>query len=205
MEETKSCCQPNIQRKDGIKKGILYGILPHSFCITFILFSVIGATIATTFLKKLLLLPFFFPILIGFSFFFAAISAAIYLQKLKMLNISGIKARWKYLSILFGTTIAVNLLFFFVIFPFVANIGSGSVKASSVSANLSSVVLRVQIPCSGHAPLISGEIKKLSGIKSVNFSAPNRFLINYDPKLITPENILSSDIFKSFPANIERK
>lgn len=197
MEETKSCCQKSLPAG---RQGILYGILPHSFCIAFIVFSVIGATAATTIFKSLLLLPYFFQILIGISFLFATISAAIYLKRLNMLNIQGIKGKWRYLSILFGTTIAVNLFFFLVVFPLLSNIKT--VKNINAGESLNRITLSAKIPCSGHAPLVVDELGKEKGISGVKFEFPANFTITYDPKKTTPEEILSAEIFKTFKARL---
>ena len=122
-----NCCKkPKETKKEkGFLKGILYGLAPHTFCIAFIIFTVLGVTTATTLLKPLLLNPYFFYILIGLSFGFATISAIIYLQRNGILSFQGIKRKWKYLSILYGITISVNLILFTVIFPITANLNSG--------------------------------------------------------------------------------
>ena len=158
----ESCCKKTDSRMDkkGFLKGILYGLAPHTFCIAFIIFTILGVTTATALLKPLLLNRYFFYILIGLSIVFATISAIIYLKKQGILSFSGIKRKWKYLSILYGTTIFVNLLFFMVIFPKVANLNLNPTPAIVEKTNLSSITLKVDIPCSGHAPLITSELKK---------------------------------------------
>ncbi|PJC77533.1 hypothetical protein CO010_00305 [Candidatus Shapirobacteria bacterium CG_4_8_14_3_um_filter_39_11] len=60
----KDCCETdNSNKHSGVNKGIFqglfYGILPHSFCIAFIIFTVIGSTVAVGFFRKFLLTPFF--------------------------------------------------------------------------------------------------------------------------------------------------
>jgi hypothetical protein len=65
---------------------------------------------------------------------------------------------------------------------------------------LSSLKLSVAIPCSGHASLITGEIKSLSGINSVQFSLPNIFDVKYDPTKTTKQQILTLDVFKTYKA-----
>lgn len=206
MEE---CCKPRAnkdsQKNNGFLRGVLLGILPHSFCIAFVVFSVIGATLATSLFKRFLLLPYFFEILVGISFLFATISAVIYLRRLGKLNILGIKSKSKYLLVLYGTTMAINLLFFFIIFPWIANLSPSKGSSAIVLAeksDLSKITLEVQIPCSGHAPLISDELKKLPGIIGVKFQLPNRFLVDYDPTKINQFQMTSAEIFKSFPVKI---
>jgi len=68
--EIKDCCRSNqTGRKDkSFFQGVLYGILPHSFCIAFVILSIIGATAVATIFRKFLLLPYFFEMLIGLSF-----------------------------------------------------------------------------------------------------------------------------------------
>jgi len=205
--EIKDCCRSNqTGRKDkSFFQGVLYGILPHSFCIAFVAFSVIGATFATSFFKNFLLLPYFFEILVGISFLFATLSAGIYLKRLNRLSVTGIKSKSKYLLVLYGTTMAVNLLFFFVIFPWVANLGLPKNTTPAVLAeknNFSTITLEVQIPCSGHAPLISDELKKLPGIVGIKFQLPNRFIVDYDSSKVNSLQITSAEIFKSFPVKI---
>jgi len=204
------CCnKKNIKIKEennnkGILRGVLYGLAPHTFCIAFILFSIIGATTATTILKPLLLNRYFFYILIAISFLFATVSAIIYLKRNESLSLKGMKNKWKYLSILYMTTILVNLLFFMVIFPVAANLNLSPASATSSSQNvqLKSLALEVDIPCSGHAPLITGELKKISGVKEVKFRFPNLFDVKYDPLETQEDKIISLDVFKTYKAKI---
>lgn len=205
MADLKSCCQAESNeernKEKGFLSGIIYGLIPHSFCIAFIVFSVIGATVASSVLSKFLLFPYFFETLIGLSLLFATISALFYLRKNAPLSLMSIKNKWKYLSVLYGTTLGINLLLFFVIFPLTANLRSNSSRSAVLSQAESSsqLVLEVQIPCSGHAPLIIDELHKVAGVGEVKFQLPNRFLINHDPS-VTTEQILSLSVFRSFPA-----
>jgi len=189
-----NCCQTN--NKKGLFNGLIYGLFPHAFCIGFIVFSVIGISTATAFFKKFLLIPHFFSFLVGISFLLATLSAVIYLRKNRCLCVAGIKNKWKYLTILYGVTILTNLLMFSVVFPALANINS----QNTISQNnlLSSLSIEVQIPCSGHAPLIIDEIKKDDGVGSVWFKAPNIFEVKYNPEKTSPERIASLEIFKTF-------
>jgi ABC-type antimicrobial peptide transport system permease subunit len=202
------CCnKKNIKEennKKGILRGVLYGLAPHTFCIAFILFSIIGVTTATTLLKPLLLNRYFFYILIVISFIFATVSAIIYLKRNESLSAKGIKNRWKYLSILYGTTILVNLLFFMVIFPVVANLNLSPASATANDQNiqLRSLTLEVDIPCSGHAPLITGELKKISGVEEIKFRFPNLFDIKYNPSETQEDKIISLEVFKTYKAKI---
>lgn len=211
----KDCCKKEeirdlgeiggVGEKKGIFQGIVYGILPHSFCIAFIVFTVIGSTLATSLLKGVLLTPYFFQLLIGLSFVFAMISAVIYLRRKKQLSLGGIRANWGYLGILFGTTIAVNLLLFLVIFPKVANNIGGRKEIGEIRGvgNIREVTLKVKIPCSGHAPLISGEIRAIKGIKDVRFVSPNIFEVSYDQNETEVAKILGLEVFKTYPAVVK--
>lgn len=200
MENEKEdiCCTTakNSPNK-GILSGLLYGLVPHSFCIAFIIFSTIGAVTATAFLKKFLLIPYFFHFLVFISLLLATISAVIYLKKADCLCLPGIKRKWKYISILYSATILINLLMFFVVFPALANINPQNTINQQGLADLS---IAVQIPCSGHAPLIIDEIKKDNGVGFVAFQMPNVFKIKYDNKKTSPEKIISSEIFKTYKA-----
>jgi len=209
--QNKSCCESNEKAgSKNIKSGIIYGIVPHIGCIAFIVFSVLGVTAATSLFKPLLLNPYFFYILILLSLVFATISTFFYLKrngaiiynKTGEMEIStqGVKSRWKYLSTLYGTTILTNLLLFMVIFPIAANLNSGpSIAAATV--NQESMRLQVDIPCSGHAPLITDELKRI-GVNNVKFNFPNLFDVSYDPSKTSKQQILSLDVFKTYKATV---
>lgn len=199
QKEMVCCKETNYKKNKGALSGILYGLIPHAFCIAFILLSVIGAVTAAAFLKKILITPYFFQFLIFISLLLATISSAIYLRKTGCSCFSDIKKRWKYIITLYSTTILVNLLMLFVVFPALANINSGIIDQEKYQANLS---ISVQIPCSGHAPLIIDELKKETGVGSVKFRTPNSFEIQYNPDEISREKIISLGIFKTFKAEI---
>lgn len=192
------CCVPAKKEEKGILKGVLYSLLPHTFCIAFILFSLIGSVAATAIFKKILIIPYFFTFLVAASVLFATLSAFIYLKKTNCLCLSGIKRKWKYLATLYSTMIFINLAMFAFVFPALANINSGNtLNGAEYSANLS---IAVDIPCSGHASLIVDELKKNNYIGQVKFLMPNIFNINYDSTKISAENILSMDIFNTYKA-----
>lgn len=141
LKPVPDCCKPvetNPERK-GFFWGILYGLMPHTFCIFFVFFAVIGATTGTVFLKRFLVIQYFFQFLVGLSLVFATISAIIYLKKSGNLSIMGLKRKWRYLTILFLTTIGINLLSFYIIFPVASNIGSSSVTGSAINSDSSKV------------------------------------------------------------------
>jgi hypothetical protein len=195
---THDCCANIKDRKKGFVNGIIYGLVPHTFCILFIIGSILGVTLFTSAFKPFLANKNFFYILIGLSFGFATLSALFYLRRNNCLCMSGAGKRWKFLSILYTTTIAVNLLFFLVIFPAVANIGTVSGKAVSETNSLSSLALKVDIPCAGHAPLIIDELEKLPGVKDVKYNGD--FIVSYNPSETSKEEILNLEIFKEYKA-----
>ena len=197
------CASKNNPGKEskGLFRGILSGLIPHSFCILFLVFSVIGATGASAFAKNFLVIPHFFLFLVILSIIFATLSAYLYLKKHQCLCLSGIKNKKKYLLSLYGSTIIINIIVIFGLFPLAANVNA---KNSVITNNTAIAVmsLKVNIPCSGHAPLIIDELKKANGVSNVSYRLPNLFSIQYDPNLITPEKISSLTIFETFPATI---
>jgi hypothetical protein len=198
MKDT--CCtndNPSIQKK-GFWQGLMYGILPHSFCIGFVVFSAIGAVTITTIFKKVMLVPYFLHILVLLSLVMATLSAVLYLRRCRCFNRQGIKSKWRYLTILYGTTILINFLMFFYVLPAMANIGF--VDNNVESSLFSSLSLRADIPCVGHAPLVIDELTNKKGITNVKFEPPNIFNIKYDHNQISPDEIMSTDILKIFKA-----
>jgi copper chaperone CopZ len=215
--KTESCCNTD-NSKRNIGQGIFYGIIPHIGCIAFIIGSVLGATVLTQLFRPLLMNRYFFYILIGISFLFATISSIIYLKKQGFItsnrdkgrleiNVSSqiFKRKWKYLSTMYGSTIGVNLLLFLVIFPLLANVSLFSTSVAGAStgiSSLSSIKLKVDIPCSGHASLISGELKTINGVDGVQFSLPNTFNVIYDSAKTSKDQILSLEVFKTYKATV---
>jgi copper ion binding protein len=200
-------------------QGIAYGVIPHLGCIAFIIASVLGVTVLTQFFKPLLMSRNFFYILILLSLLLATVSSVIYLRRNGFLSSEGIRKKWKYLTTMYGVTIGVNLLLFLVIFPLLANVNSVSAASSSTlptasplggspgiigadASSFSSLQLKVSIPCSGHASLISGELKTIDGVQSVKFSLPNNFAVSYDPAKTSKEQILALSVFKEYPATV---
>jgi hypothetical protein len=196
------------KKRNGLIQGLIYGLVPHTFCILFIAFSIVGATAATSLLKGLFYLPYFIEIIIALAFAFATISALFYLKRNGLLSWPGIKFKWKYLVTMYTTTIAINILFFWVIFPALANVNLPSVRASGVSAqaiaaqNVTSVTLDVDIPCPGHAPLIIGELKKVEGVMAATYQGQNLFLVTYDPTRVAEGEIMAQPVFQSFKATV---
>jgi len=205
-DSNKSCCEARNEnsKKREIAQGVIYGLIPHIGCIAFIVGSILGVTVLVQFFKPLLMNPYFFYILILISLGFATLSSGLYLRKNGFLSFDGAKRKWKYLSTMYGSTLVVNLLLFMIIFPLMANVSLASPVTGSIIANndLSSLKLSVDIPCSGHAPLISQELKAVSGVTSVQFSLPNTFDVKYDSTKTTKQQILSLDVFKTYKANV---
>ncbi|OIO27687.1 hypothetical protein COU39_01880 [Candidatus Micrarchaeota archaeon CG10_big_fil_rev_8_21_14_0_10_60_32] len=222
------------REKKGWMDGVLYGLLPHAGCMAFIAASVLGVTLLTDLFKPLLMSRYFFYGLIALSLALAAVSSALYLRRNGQLSMDGARKRWKYLAAMFGSTIGVNLLFFFVLFPMLANFTvaqavpvTGAVVGATLPAcdgveqsacalagvNVSqqatpqlpqtaSLQLKVDIPCSGHAALISGELKSLDGVTGVSFGQPNLFTVSYDALRTSPPAILALEVFKEYPATV---
>lgn len=189
--------------KKSILQGIAYGLVPHIGCIAFLIGSILGVTVLTQLFKPLLMTPYFFHILILVSFVFATISSALYLKKNGILSPTGIKRKWKYLSIMYGSTIGVNLLLFVLIFPLLANFSlSPTLPLTGASLANNNMKLSVDIPCSGHAPLISNELKSINGITGVQFSFPNIFYVSYDSTKTSKQEIISLDVFKTYKASV---
>ena len=193
-----NCCVKNTNER-GLIKGFLYGLLPHSFCIGFVVFSIVGSVSAVAVFKKLMLIPYFFQFLVALSILMATFSAILYLKRNNCLCKQGIKSKWKYLTILYGITIFTNLFMFYGVFPALASFNSSEIDVSQ----LASLSLAVQIPCSGNAPLIIDELKKNGGIKNINFKMPDIFEIKYNPGQTSPEKIAEIEIFETFKATIK--
>lgn len=198
-KEDKSCCGPKVEYKgNNPLKGILYGLVPHIGCILFIVAAIVGSTVLMKSFKPLLMNRNIFYYLILISIGFAGVSSFIYLRKNKLLSWKGIKKKKGYLWIMFGTTVGINLLLFFVIFPMTANIGGNTIAVD----NLPSIVMDVNIPCPGHAPLISSELQTIEGVVKTEYSFPNDFRVYYDETKTGEEEILGLKVFKEYPATL---
>ena len=199
VKDLPDCCKPKKEYKgNNPLMGIMYGVIPHIGCILFIVASVLGVTVLMRFFRPLLMNRNIFYYLIGISVGFAALSSIIYLKKNKLLSWEGIKKKKGYLAIMFGSTVGINIVLFFLVFPFMANITGGVVNAASFST----LDISVDIPCPGHAPLISNELKTIEGVAGSEYSFPNDFEVYYDPSLTSEEEILSLDVFDEYPAII---
>ncbi|MFH1683006.1 MAG: heavy-metal-associated domain-containing protein [Candidatus Woesearchaeota archaeon] len=186
------------KNKNSFWQGLMYGLIPHIGCIAFIIGSILGVTVLMNFFKPLLMSRYFFHALMGVSIGFATLSSALYLRKNHLFSWKGAKKKWGYLSTMYGSTIGINLLLFLVIFPMLANASSGEIN----TAGLSSLNLAVDIPCPGHAPLITEELKTIAGVKETKFSFPKNFEVWYDPSITNYQEILSLEVFKSYPATV---
>ncbi|MEK6969014.1 MAG: heavy-metal-associated domain-containing protein [Nanoarchaeota archaeon] len=197
------------KKRRGFLPGLIYGLIPHIGCIAFIIGSILGVTALMNFFKPLLMNRYFFHALIGVSLGFATISSAVYLKKNGLLSLAGIKKKWKYLSVMYGSTIGINLLLFMLIFPLLANVsvGSSSITGAAIgiatNENTNSLLkLKVDIPCPGHAPLISQELKTIPGVTGIKFSFPNYFEITYNSAVTSKQEMLVLDVFESYPATV---
>lgn len=136
-EKLPDCCKTVKNKKhNGFWWGVLYGIIPHIFCILFVVFSVVGATSGALFLRRFMVIPHFFQILMALSLFFATLTAIFYLKRNDLLTTNGIKKSWKYLTILFVTTIGINLILFYLVIPAVGNIRSNGATSQPISSTV---------------------------------------------------------------------
>ncbi|MBR9677338.1 hypothetical protein GOV04_04305 [Candidatus Woesearchaeota archaeon] len=192
-----------------IIEGLTYGLMPHIGCIAFIIGSILGVTVLMQFFKPLLMNRYFFHFLILLSIGFATLSSALYLRKNGFLSVKGIRKKWKYLSTMYGTTIGINLILFMLIFPLLANVSVSATSANSITGNAvldsqsaSTITIAVDIPCPGHAPLISEELKTINGVQSIKFKFPNKFNVAYNSALTSKEQMLSLEVFDEYPATV---
>ena len=187
-------------------QGAAYALVPHIGCIAFIIGSVLGATLLMEFFKPLLMNRWFFHILVAISIGFATVSSAFYLRKNGLLSVAGAQRKWQYLSTMYGSTIGINLLLFLVIFPMLANVSSvsatGAIVGADISAGDSIIKMAVDIPCPGHAPLISEELKTIDGVVGVRYSFPNIFDVAYDSLKTSKDAMLSLIVFNEYPATV---
>lgn len=205
------------KRSSTLKQGMVYGLVPHIGCIGFIAASILGVTVAVEFFKPLLMNPWFFHILVLISIGFATISSAFYLRKNGLLSMAGLKRKKKYLATMYGSTVGINLVLFLLVFPMLANIDTGSFAENPARATAlagagyvtglmpkadSLLALQVNIPCPGHASLISGELKKIDGVTGVKFNFPNSFDVAFDSGKTSKQEILSLEVFETYPATV---
>ncbi len=201
-ENQPSCCSDKPRKKaNTFWQGLMYGLIPHTGCILFIIASVLGATVLMQFFKPLLMNRYIFHALIGVSIGFATLSSIIYLKKNRMLSWKGVRRKKGYLSIMYGSTIGINLVLFLLVFPMLANFTIADSGNNDLTGN-SIMNIKVDIPCPGHAPLISNELKTIDGVNNVKFSFPNNFAVSYDSLKTSKESMLSLDVFEEYPAEV---
>ncbi len=193
----------------GFLLGLIYGLIPHIGCIAFIIGSILGVTMLMNLFKPLLMNRYFFHALVGVSLGFATLSSLFYLKKNGLLSWMGIRKKWKYLSVMYGSTMGINLLLFMLVFPLLANVSvdSSSITGAAIgiagNENTDSLLkLKVDIPCPGHAPLISQELKTIKGVTGITFSFPNYFDVTYNPAKTSKQEMLALDVFKSYEAAV---
>lgn len=201
MEKTES--RENIgNKKKNILRGLFYGIIPHIGCIMFVFGAVLGVSVFMQLFKSILMNRNIFYYLILVSLGFATLSSFFYLKKNKGLSWDGIKSKRGYLMIMYGSTVGINILLFFFAFPLLANLNMTGFVSALDNGSTSFLEITSKIPCPGHAPLISEELKSLEGIKLVDYSFPNKFKIYYDSSKVSKKEILQLKIFEEFPAQV---
>lgn len=186
------------KRNQTFFQGLMYGIVPHIGCIAFLIGSVLGVSVLMQFFRPMLMSRYFFHFLVALSIGFATLSSAIYLKNNNLFSKAGIKRKWKYLTTMYTSTIGINMLLIFVIFPLTANAGSGDVDLSGTN----SLLLSVDIPCSGHAPLIAEDLRSVNGVVQVRYLNLDKFSVAYDPNIATIDDIMSVEVFDPYPAVI---
>lgn len=197
------CCkQKKEYNGDNPLMGIIYGLIPHIGCIMFIIGAVLGATILMQFFRPFLMNRYIFHYLILLSAGFATLSSFLYLRKNKLLSWQGIKKKKSYLFIMYGSTIGINIILFFFVFPLLANISSTSATSPEDLQSLEIIKLKVDIPCSGHAPLISNELKTIEGVINSKYSFPNNFEVQYNTRQTSTREILNLKVFDEYPATL---
>ena len=200
---SQSCCQNKTPAKpgSGLWQAVACGLLPHSFCILFLLFSLLGSLAGMGAAKKFLLMPNFFWFLVLLSLLFDTLSAVLYMRKNACCSLAGARQKWKYLLALYSLTLVVNASFLYLVFPAAAAF-SLRPDDETLALAASRITIAVDIPCSGHAPLIISEIKNHFKNSIVSYRLPNVFEIDYDPEETSAEQILSLSIFKTYRARI---
>ena len=188
-----------VEGLSNAKQGLLYGLLPHVGCIGFLIASILGVTVLMNFFRPLLMNRNIFYYLIGLSIMFATISSVIYLRKNGLLHFDGVKRKAGYLSTMYGLTVGINLVLFFLVFPMTANAGNSPVEVLDTTQ---SFVIDVDIPCPGHAPLITNELKQVSGVQGVVYSFPSTFEVTYDSALVAQDEVLGIEVFDEYPATM---
>jgi hypothetical protein len=193
-------------KKKGFLMGILYGLLPHAGCFLVISLPLLGLTTVSAFLIPLLVNSYFLYILIFFSVICTTISALLYLRRRNALSIKGAKENFRYIAILYGTVLIVNLLVFKLAFPFFANIYAFSSQENNVLGErvelTENLKLEVNLPCSGHAFLVTGQLRNLEGVSNVVYVYPDIFEVVYLFEEISPSEIMEIEIFSEFEAKI---
>jgi len=190
------------KRSNNILKGLAYGIVPHIGCIGFIVGSVLGVSLLMQFFRPLLMSRYFFYGLVALSLAFATISVVLYLKNNELLSMKGLQRKWKYVSITYGSTVGVNLALFLIVFPMLANVSASSGGNQTTVGTAEFITLKVDIPCSGHAPLISEELKSIDGVQEVKYSTPNTFAVKYDSGRTTKTEILKLAVFREYPTAV---
>jgi len=85
---------------------------------------------------------------------------------------------------LFAAVVGINLLLYLVVFPLLTNLkalrlSKGEVMVSG-QTGLVTKILKVEIPCSGHAPLVVDELQRIEGVREIRFRLPNFFEVSFD-------------------------
>ncbi len=181
----------NKEVKNSLISGVLSVIVPHLGCIAFVILTLLGISTGAVFFHQFLANRFAFPLLIALSFVLAGISSFFYLKKNCCVN------KTKYVGILFASVLVFNGILFYGIFPWAANVNGQS--SNPALAHLSDLKLKVEIPCTGHASLITNSLKE-AGAEEIIFKQPDIFSVKYDSNIVVKDNLLNLDIFDEYQA-----
>jgi len=108
----------------------------------------------------------------------------------------------KHGQIIIGCLVFVTVLFFISSTVF-SNTQQIPLTGNTIANDgTSTVILKVSIPCPGHAQLIIRNLNSISGVKNVKFDFPNIFNVEYDLSQTTEEDILNLDVFNTYRAQV---
>ena len=75
-----------------------------------------------------------------------------------------------------------------------------STPTSNAVLSEQQMTIQVDIPCSGHASLITSNLYSIEGVEDVQYSAGHKFEITYNPAQTNENEILNLDVFNTYSA-----
>ncbi len=70
---------------------------------------------------------------------------------------------------------------------------------NTIATGEQELTLEVDIPCPGHASLITQELYTIDGVVDVKYRLPDLYDITYDPTVTSEEEIKDLDVFNEYP------